>query len=1002
MSAELIQPDLCYDYAYQQNNRYFTEENDGSKDPHITGSLFSDAPITVSLFVKNREDSDFIITNMTTSIDPIDTTQATYINPSTEVILPSELLRHSVTPQSSNDGHIRGVPIGILDGKEFFYLYYNLDPKTYDINMPLNAYLDYNATFILPNNTQIDLPPYHQQINSDIPLCVDGNFSYAPIAGTFNVEEAGSNYYNIYTQVARRVENFKVKAYDINNTDTSVNVSTVVAIELIDAGAFHETQTSCQEPDSALTPRVWVTFDNNISYTDFNKTTLQNAIDNQLVSDQILNQSNPIDEPEDFYSVIRRNSAFRISYNEDGNGSIIKIVPEPGGYTIANFTNILDYVTTNNSGNCLQDLDGDSSTNENISTYCHNAGTSSATVMTKQQLATCMECIYGFEENYICSRDNFAIRPEAFKISLSDDNTSTVNLDFANNTDKSGSTGFPFNLVAGYPYRIDINATSHTDESPVKGYVQSFDSDDERNSAFMAWTPKASATNCNEPEDRNMTFYLIDGTNTNPNPLNTWEDNHDTLINVGEYEFKVTDEEWTKYDWEENLTQHHNTGNFISNSIPDCIKSTPPNNTVPPVGNKVGCETSSVHIPETGTGTEYKVVNIRSHPYKIKVSGLSANARANGDTKNNTYVYMHTMDQTAYRDGIDRNMSYNIQGTFTAVDHNVTGGFVELTNFVKNCYAEDINMTLLYSYHPMTPADTLNLDYDLIDYNTSDSSVVYRPSVRPIGDERENAALSSLVNNIIPQGKGYFEKDMKGSITMDLGYNEPRTYNTPKNPIYASMNDFNITYKVQPPTLYVDGKSNHQIFGNVDIDQNVTFVYGRAKPNKFFYDDVTAGSILTPVSVVAYCDLGLVECQNRGLAVLATGMLTDAQSNESSWWYSQDHNTTLGNDGQVTLTASGGGTVNPVDATSINLTNGIDNTILVTNTGGTPNIVDIDFGPNTDRWLIYNKDANSTPSPFYRVRFIGSGTWSTTGNLPGVEKVVGDDVNKKKSNRVEW
>ncbi len=239
---------------------------------------------------------------------------------------------------------------------------------------------------------------------------------------------------------------------------------------------------------------------------------------------------------------------------------------------------------------------------------------------------------------------------------------------------------------------------------------------------------------------------------------------------------------------------------------------------------------------------------------------------------------------------------------------------------------------------------------------------------------------------------------------MDLGYNYDRTYNTPTNPIYVSMNDFNISYRTQPSPLYAEVKNDHKIFGNVDIDRNVTFVYGRAKPNQIFYDDITTGSVTTPVSVVAYCDLGLTACQNNGLAVLVNGLLSDALSNESSWWFVEKHISTNQN-GDTTLTASGGGTVNPMDPAAINPANdGIDGTVVVTNTGSTPNIVNIDFGTNTDRWLIYNKDSNSITSPFYRVRFIGAagGTWSTTGNLPGVGSVVGDNVNKKKSNRVEW
>jgi len=978
MSAELIKPDLCYDYAYQQNGRYFTEENDGSKDPRIVGSLFSNSNINVSLFVKNREDSDFTITDMKTSIRDIDTSQATYVTDTTELTLHGQTARSSVDPESSNDSTIERVPIGPLGGKEGFYLYYDLDPVTYDIDMPLNAYLDYDATFTLPDGTVITLPPYrNQKINSDIPLCANGNFSYAPVFGTFNIQHKDVDTYNIYTQVARRVDNFEVKAFDVNNIDTPINVSTMVAIELIDAGAFHETPTSCKEPDSVLTPRVWVTFENNVSHTDFTSTTLTNAIQNGLVSDQILNKATQMDEPEDFYSKIRRNTAFRISYSTLGDGdTMVRILPGNNGkWRIDNFSDIHQKYP-----NCVAPVKNPNNNNmtDQTSVACSNNGNNS----TLEDIATCMECLYGHNLHYVCSRDNFAIRPEAFKVSLSDDNTSTVNPDFANNTDKSGSTSSPFNLVAGYPYRIDINATSHTDENPVKGYVQKFDSSNARKRAFMGWNgPTTKPNPCNAPDDRNMSFSLIDGTNTNVNPVNTWEDRHDTLINVGEYEFKVVDEEWTKYDWDDNLTQHHNAAHY--NTAPDCLNH-PTNNSVPALGNKVGCETSSVHT--NADGTSYTEVNIQSHPYNFKVSGLSKGTRPSNDS-GNTFVYMNTLDKTLYPNGIDENMSYNIQGTFSATswDNNKP-----LSNFVDNCYAEDIDMKLLYTHHPMSPADTLNLDYDLIDFNSTDSSVIYR--------SRENGILDTTTY-IIQQGKEYFAKDMKGSITMDLGYNEARTFNAPKNPIYVSMNDFNVTYSVQPTTLYVDGKSNHQIFGNVDIDKNITFVYGRIKPSLFFYDDIDTNSTTTPVSVVLYCDLGLTQCQNRGLANIVNGLLSDAQSNESSWWFSQIHDISAG-DGQVTLTTSDGG-VSPVDPNGLSLTNGIDKDVTVTNTSGaTPAIVNIDLGNSTDRWLIYNPySSTAMPSPFYKVRFIGNSIWTGVGKTGNVIDI---SVSTKKSKRLDW
>lgn len=981
-ATDLRVPKLCYDYSYAQNGRYFTEENDGSKDPRIEGNLFSSAPVDVGIFLRNEENSDVTIKNLTMDIAPIMTSEATYISGSAEVTKPGQTRRQNATISSSGPGGVYGIQVGDIGSKESFYTYYSLDPAKNDISMPINASVDFNTSITVPNVGTFEWP-YSLTLSSEIPLCADENFSYAPVYGAFNVEHKGLNKYNLHTQVARRVDNFEVKAYDANNPNTSVNVTTVVGVELIDAGSYHETQTACNEPDAALTPRVWVTFDNNVSHTDFTFDTLNDAITNRLVSDQILNQTEKMDEPEDYYSKARRNTAFRISGNRLGAGDeLVHLLPGtcvgqqvPPCYEVDNFPDLNKLDVGHGAGNCGADVDGNPSSTDKIPQYCGNAGKAG---LDKAQLAVCMECIYGYNTFYTCSRDNFAIRPEAFKVSLTDDNTSTVVTDFANNTGKSGSSGSPINLVAGYPYRFDINATSHTDEAGVEGYIQKFDSKDPLKRTYMEWKPSAGqvVSNCNEPDDRNMSFSLVNGTNTNANPINTWDDKHDTLDNVGEYEFKIDDEEWTKYDWDENLTKHHTVPHFISSNTADCVENS---TVVPDVGSGlVGCKTSSVH------DTTYKAVSIRSYPYKFGVDSLTIGARPNNDSASNTFIYINTLDISTYLNATaDENMSYNVQGTFSAKSFDDKS----LSNFVNNCYAEDVDMKLLYNYnYPGDPQlASNNLAYNLFDYNVT-------------GYTRVNSNLPS--DSIITQTASNFSKDMNGSIRMDLGFNYPRTYNTPVNPIYVSMNDFNVSYSTQPTSLQAEGKSNHKIYGNKDLDQNVTFVYGRAKPQQYFYDSITANSVITPVSVTAYCDLGLIECQNRRMDTLANGLLIDAQSNEADWWFVEKHDSSTG-DGNITLTTTTtNATVSLADPTPISLTNGIDSTVTVGYTGASrPQTVNINFGTGTDRWLIYNKDANSIPLPFYRVRFINVGNWAGEGKTGNV---VGGNINKKKTRRLEW
>ncbi len=184
------------------------------------------------------------------------------------------------------------------------------------------------------------------------------------------------------------------------------------------------------------------------------------------------------------------------------------------------------------------------------------------------------------------------------------------------------------------------------------------------------------------------------------------------------------------------------------------------------------------------------------------------------------------------------------------------------------------------------------------------------------------------------QDEAYFAKDMNGSIDMDLGYNFVRDYNQTLNPRFISFHDFNLTYNTNPAGIKADLESNFQIFGNKDLDDNVTFVYGRAKPSQYFYDDVTENSINTPISVVIYCDEDPVTC-----SVIYNINTSLSTTDEYEWFLSREH-VTSDNDGNITLvvdgaSGSGYGSVNPNDPTAVNIENsgGVDTNVSVSATG---------------------------------------------------------------------
>ncbi|EIF50965.1 hypothetical protein [Sulfurovum sp. AR] len=998
--------DICYDYAYKQNDVYLTEENDGSFDPRIQGTGLTNDNITVELYIQNIDPADTAMENLTVDIFDINVSQATYVPNSTWVTQPGELTPTNVTDVNSSASYNNDIAINDVISRDFFYLNYDLSPLGNEIDIPLNVRLNYTG-----NNIVID---------STIPLCNNNSLNYTPAYGIFNVEDSILTYldkYNLPTQTANRVGDLVVAAYEADDVYQRKNVSTVVAVELIDAAKHGGIATSCAQYDSALTPRIWLTFDNNVSRTDFDYTTITDAIANGALSDQIPINGPFISTAPEFYSIARENAAFRITYNGAGSGDLLNTEavtcpPQAGAgtcYNVKNFTEAIKY----NGGNCAQDVDGNSKNIDKIPQFCNNAGTAAASAMTPGELATCMECIYGFDVNFLCSRDNFAIRPESYRMTLNDQNQNdptqqsliAINDNLAGNQNRNHTNNTPYHVAAGYNYALQIRAANHVDDNATPGYNVGFfmDGNDSQRSFRLAWPASVnpSSTYCNDTADHNKTVTLLNG----GADLNLSSDQ------VGKYNLTMFDRLWTRVDWDPTLMTHHTTGQgagyFLTGR--DCVWGTsavPSQNTLTGFSgenltNVSGCDISSDNHTNINNNLEYKDIALRVHPYKFDLNGsnpINPNVGPYTRTNGQTFVYIDTpptMDEN------NTDMSYNMNGTFFAAGYNDIGS---LSNFVTGCYADDLNMALSFTYNSPEPSSSKTpfLSYSLKDHNTTDKTDIYRPvpvSGYLLDDHFEvGDHNSSTVPLIIDQNGTFFVKPMLGAITMDLGYNFKRDYNNTLNPRYIEFHDFNITYKTNPTNIKADLQSDHQIFGDIILDHDVTFVYGRAKPSQYFYDDVTANFVDTPISIVIYCDQDPVTCS----AVYNITNTTFGQTDEYNWYLSLGH-VTNENDGNITLNASTGGSVSPTDpaAVAINDSGGVNDPDVRVSATATirPLNVDITFGADTNRWLVYNKDKNETPIPFYRVRFIGQSGWAGYGDTG---HVVDTDASTKKNRRLGW
>ena len=310
----------------------------------------------------------------------------------------------------------------------------------------------------------------------------------------------------------------------------------------------------------------------------------------------------------------------------------------------------------------------------------------------------------------------------------------------------------------------------------------------------------------------------------------------------------------------------------------------------------------------------------------------------------------------------------NSDGQQMASDFNVTivakkANNVRAVNYAKTCYAKDIDTTLLYRLSDGSGTTvTPNLTNTQYIEKSVDTGI-------------QEVSITSDITH--PFAKDVFDEEENGTANIILSINFDRQYNTPVNPFMMTLDTLKI-------------KDADDVKGEPAVNLSSNYVYGKARSSKAFYDDITQSSIVTPIEVVLYCQ-----------AATCPGVLTGSsyQTNESYWYLSSNHDISKG-DGSVTLISSINGTVAPSDPTSITPSSGVDDSVTVTHNGSTyPDVVTIDFGSNTNSWLIYNKNANNVLSPFYRVRFIGTGNWAGEGQTG---HVVNGDTNKKKSKRLEW
>jgi len=342
-----------------------------------------------------------------------------------------------------------------------------------------------------------------------------------------------------------------------------------------------------------------------------------------------------------------------------------------------------------------------------------------------------------------------------------------------------------------------------------------------------------------------------------------------------------------------------------------------------------------------------------------------------------------------YHNAPDSNFTYLARVPFT---NNIDPNMASKLEFTINAKTQQDNIAKNYNYKCYANSLDLKIEYlinDNIASNTNPGkleNILYKwyDDNSTKNEDSSFQALGSLLNiNTIT--KNIFNTDHNGTAKLTVKLNFDRTHNEPVNPFKLNIKDITVEDSTNP--AITDPNTNDS------ADHNATFLYARAKSTKYIYK-TTANNITTPIMVQVYCDqfpATVTNCPSINIA--------NAQTNEYKWWMSMSHNMATG-DGNITLKTTEG----IVAPTSVNIddaNNGIDNTISVTKQNA--NTVNINFDTanptDTSTWLIYNKDTDSVPLPFYKVEFIGTSGWTGKGKTG---HVIGNDINDKKLKRLEW
>jgi len=925
-ATELYKPSLCYDFTGLIGDQIPVPI---STDRTFNVSKWDeDDPFYIKVFIRSEE-ADFDLVNTGLKVILKD------INGSTDNIsskLAFDFYKTLVSPDSINGYEAaKGIP---SDPNELFSIGENNSHTGGTIGAEENTYAKAAFEFLTSNaiegkfdieiHTSLQLDPdkpnelvdyvYSSTDPKNLPMC-SRNYIYDPLWLYFNVEPSGSatstqqvDKYSLLTQIVNRSFDIDVVSYtgapEYTN-EQGVASTTTVDIELINASGFENNASTgydsvCDDSSNAITAGRFAKIESGKS-----RVTLD-----QFTSDVAL-----------------ESAAFRVwvltKRNEDGESVVVN-------HTCENANDETCFQTV------YQDHYYDANSTEN---YCDNECGSTP--------SGCYECLKTYYAVPICSRDNFAIRPESFRIRIYDNNESNETTPTPDEITSNVNTSSMVSLAAGYQYLLELKAlgysTNINDETIALGYYnESFTQN------VLSTAPSSDAitlafddntTACNDTSTTTYAYTLSNGKIFNHNQTT----DKFSFNNVGDYLFWMNDSNWTRVDQKD--YEYKTTFNGLAND--DCIVD----DANSPGTGKVGCAIDSF------TNAKYIQIPLHFNPYGFDLSGV--NMTNSPDNNNTSWLFTNNLSE-------DPRMGARFYGGVIAI----AKGGVATNNFVTQCAATDVNLDLNITSTPEEGNITAT------DINGSTASIGLNNIIIGADSNTTNAngTQATIANK-------YFAKDSNGSSTIDLRYNYDRLNDMVTNPIFATFNSLTASAPDANASAHMD--DNRTPDGEQNYDRNITFLKGRVyteleedNPGGHDVEDDNIDIIFT---VEAYCD-NMFTCAD---------MIHDLNSDNSivgnNGWYpmtSHDHITDSNgfNDGKIVELKdedSEGVIISP--ALDIQFDDGAKTSDVNIEEGTASDPAKIQIYP--DPWLKYHEDSSEAGNPYFILNFESlSDEWTGIGN----------------------